>query len=135
MARYKNNSGSFISCKVFKNLGKYEKWMKSARLSQHMFFERRERMIAANFSNTHQFAVAAFEVNRGHPDGPEIHFITNMGVIVIFNKYSHKICSILIARPNQVKRYFDDCGIKISREIWRVVRIAGKHNRQGLNMI
>lgn len=135
MAKYNNKSGRFISCKVFGDLSKYEQWMKSARLSQHVFFERQERLQAANFSNTHQFAVAAFEVDRGHPNGPEIHFITNMGVIVIFNKYSHKVCSILIARPNQIKRYWNDCGLAISRKIWRVVRIAGEHQRQGLNLI
>lgn len=134
--RYReNNSGSFISCEVFSDLSKYEQWMKSARLSDHLATERQVRLQAANFSGTHQFAVAAFEVDRGHPKGPEIHFITNMGVIAIFNKRSHKLCSVLIARPNQVKRYFDDCDLKISRDIWRVIKIAKKHQIQGWNIV
>lgn len=130
-----NKSGKFLSCKVFDDLDKFEQWKSAQNFSNHVVFERPNRMQAANFSNTHQFAVAAFEVDRGHRNGPEIHFITNMGVIVIFNKYTHRLCSVLIARPNQVRRYFDDCNLSMNAELLAVMRLAREHQIQGLNRI
>lgn len=47
-------------------------------------------------------------VDRGHKNGPEIHEITDTGIINIYNKRTGKLITKLIARPGQIKRYFDN---------------------------
>lgn len=49
-----------------------------------------------------------FTVDRGHKNGPEIHEITSTGIINIYNKISGKLVTKLIARPGQIKRYFEN---------------------------
>lgn len=50
--------------------------------------------------------VDAFEIDRGHRNGPEIHEITTTGIINIYNKRTNKLITKLIARPGQIKRYY-----------------------------
>ncbi len=45
-------------------------------------------------------------VDRGHHNGPEIHEISDTGIITVFNKRTHKLITKMIARPGQIKRYF-----------------------------
>lgn len=47
-------------------------------------------------------------IDRHHPNGPEIHEISSTGIITIFNQRTHKLITKLIARPNQIKRYFTE---------------------------
>lgn len=61
-------------------------------------------------------------VDRGHKNGPEIHEISDTGIITIFNKRTHKVVTKLIARPGQIRRYFDNVAdipaglLKLARE-------------------
>lgn len=48
----------------------------------------------------------SFSVDRGHFDGPEIHLITTDGYIIIVNAWTFKLCTVLIARPGQIDRYY-----------------------------
>ena len=52
--------------------------------------------------------VAEFVVDRGHKNGPEIHKISDTGIITIYNKRTNKLITKLIARPGQVRRYYKD---------------------------
>lgn len=45
-------------------------------------------------------------VDRGHKNGPEIHEVTDTGIINIYNEHTKKLITKLIARPAQIKRYF-----------------------------
>ena len=45
--------------------------------------------------------IDSFFVNRGHKDGPEIHSITDTGIILIHNQKSGKMVTKLIARPGR----------------------------------
>lgn len=45
-------------------------------------------------------------VDRGHKNGPEIHEVTDTGIVNIYNERTHKLITKLIARPAQIKRYF-----------------------------
>lgn len=45
----------------------------------------------------------SFVVDRGHPNGPEIHSVTDTGIIVVHNQRTGKMVTKLIARPGQVK--------------------------------
>lgn len=43
--------------------------------------------------------VDSFVVDKGHRNGPEIHSVTDTGIIIIYNKKSGKMVTKLIARP------------------------------------
>lgn len=76
--------------------------------------------------------VDSFVVDRGHKDGPEIHFITDTGIIVIHNQISGKMVTKLIARPGQIRRYYLAEGREVPEDI---VRIAKEHFKKGYNRI
>lgn len=69
------------------------------------------------------------EVDKNHPKGPELHTITSTGIIVVRNKASHKIVTKLIARPGQIRRYFDE----IPEIIEKVIEVARIHQKMGYN--
>ena len=50
--------------------------------------------------------IDSFVVNKGHKDGLERHDITDTGLIIVYNLESKKLVTKLIARENQVKRYY-----------------------------
>jgi hypothetical protein len=66
--------------------------------------------------------IKTVEIDRGHKNGPEIHTISSTGIITIYNKYSKKLVTKLIARPGQIRRYYTtneeapEYLIKITRE-------------------
>lgn len=76
-------------------------------------------------------AIATIRVDRGHRNGAELHTITTTGIIEIRNERTHKLVTKLIARPQQIKRYFTTT----TAEIERVIRIATEHQKLGYNMI
>lgn len=62
-----------------------------------------------------------FYVDKGHVDGPEIHCVTEKGVIFILNQekyerekrygyFCHPLVTVLFARPNQVARLYHAIG-------------------------
>lgn len=48
----------------------------------------------------------SFIVDTGHPNGNEIHTITERAEIVIQNERTKRVVTVLFARPAQVKRYW-----------------------------
>ena len=75
--------------------------------------------------------IKVVEVDRHHKNGPEIHEISDTGIITIFNKATHKMITQLIARPQQIKRYFTNEEI-IPKN---VLRLARQHQELGLNYL
>lgn len=75
--------------------------------------------------------VESFAVDKGHKDGSEIHIVTSTGLIVVFNRNSHKMVTILIARPNQINRYYDMVGRKAPE--W-LLNIAYEHFKLGYHL-
>lgn len=67
-------------------------------------------------------------VDRGHRNGPEVHKITTTGLVVIYNQRTQIMITVLIARPNQIKRYFPEG--KAPEEI---LKIALEHTKAGYN--
>ena len=47
-----------------------------------------------------------FIVDKDHPNGDEVHVITDTGFILIFNYRTKKFITVLHARPMQLKRYY-----------------------------
>lgn len=74
-------------------------------------------------------AVVTIRVDRGHPKGPELHTITTTGIIIIRNEKSHKIVTKLIARPGQIRRYFNE----VPEIIEKIIQIARIHQEMGYN--
>lgn len=77
--------------------------------------------------------IEIFAVDRGHKDGAELHCITSTGLIVIYNRETHKLCTVLIARPNQIKRYYVDLGRNDFPN--SVLELAYEHMKMGYNKI
>lgn len=75
--------------------------------------------------------IATFVVDKGHRNGPELHTITTTGIIIVRNARTKKMVTKLIARPNQIRRYFDE----VTEEVERVITVARKHQQLGYNMV
>lgn len=73
--------------------------------------------------------VKAAVVDRGHINGPEIHLISDTGIISIYNKLSGKMVTQLIARPGQIRRYYVDEEPPVA-----LIKIAAEHVRLGYNL-
>ncbi len=71
--------------------------------------------------------ISYIEIDKGHKNGPEIHLLSDTGIITIFNKRTQKLITRLIARPGQVKRFpnFTET----------VYRLAYEHMQAGYNTI
>lgn len=50
--------------------------------------------------------IDSFVVDKGHDKGAEIHSVTDTGIILIYNKYTNKLITELIARPGQLQRLY-----------------------------
>lgn len=67
-------------------------------------------------------------VDRGHRNGPEIHEVTDNAIVNIYNQRTGKLITKLIARPNQIKRYYEEG--KAPKEI---LNKAYDHMKKGYN--
>lgn len=65
--------------------------------------ERKKRLESIPENN---WIVKAFWVNKGHPNGPEIHIILTGAAVLVINARTMKLCTILFARVGQIKRYY-----------------------------
>lgn len=74
--------------------------------------------------------IDSFVVDKGHKDGAEIHSITDTGLIIIHNKESGKLVTKLIARPEQIKRYYK--GLEKRPPKW-LLDLAEWHKSLGYN--
>lgn len=98
--------------------------------SRHYTADRKAREeLIAKIGNGN--AIATIRVDRGHKNGAELHTITTTGIIEIRNERTHKLVTKLIARPQQIRRYFT----RTTAEIERVIKIATEHQKLGYNMI
>lgn len=67
-------------------------------------------------------------IDRGHRNGPEIHEVTDNAIVNIYNQKTGKLITKLIARPNQIKRYYEEG--KAPKEI---LNKAYDHMKKGYN--
>jgi len=75
--------------------------------------------------------IKTVEIDRHHKNGPEIHQISDTGIITIFNKASKKMITCLIARPSQIKRYYKE-NETIPNTL---IKIAREHQKLKLNYV
>jgi hypothetical protein len=102
-------------------------------VSKHYRWQRnkREKFIDEHFK--YGYLVDEFIVDKGHPHGAERHCITNNGVIIIYNVNSGKLVTKLLARPQQIKRYYENSGRKPPLEYKRILKLAYRHSVAGYN--
>lgn len=102
-------------------------------VSKHYESQRnqREKFIDEHFKD--DYVVDEFIVDRGHPHGAERHCITNNGIIIIFNADSGVMVTKLLARPQQIKRYYKDSGRKPPLEYEYILKVANEHHILGYN--
>lgn len=74
----------------------------------------------------------AFLVDNHHPAGKEIHVVTFTGLILIFNKETKVLATVLIARPMQLKRYFVNIGKVVPSEIYL---LSVQHCKKNFNHV
>lgn len=95
---------------------------------------RREKFIESFLGGDGE-VIDDFIVDRGHPKGPEMHRLTSNGIIIVYNLWSGKLVTRLIARPQQVKRYYEATGWEPPPEYEHVLELARTHNILGYNGI
>ena len=96
--------------------------------SKHYMNDRRDRENRIRLigeGNTIKVAV----VDKGHRNGPEIHMLSDTGIITILNHQTGKRITKLIARPGQIRRYYES----ENRIPAGLLDLAYEHQRLALN--
>ena len=79
--------------------------------SKHYKKKRYKRQkIIDKMLNGDGYIIDGFVIDKGHKDGLEVHSITDTGIIIIHNYHTGKLVTKLIARPQQIERYYKDIG-------------------------
>ena len=95
---------------MFKDVKKIEfTYSKQIEVSQHLLSAQRKYRIEGLRDILSEEIVDVFYVDRNHKNGPEIHIVTCKATILILNFQTKKLCTILFARPGQVRRYYQAC--------------------------
>ena len=76
--------------------------------------------------------IEKFYWDRGHKDGPEIHCITDTGIIIIYNAITNRLVTTLIARPAQINRYYEKEGRVAPQSL---LDLAAEHQEKGYNKL
>lgn len=107
--------------------------MKNEKISKHYNYKRgkRERFIEKHLHGDGNI-IDGFIVDRNHPDGPEVHSLTDNGVIIIHNLESGALVTKLIARPKQIERLYSN-GREKPPEYNRVMELAKWHESLNYN--
>ena len=104
-------------------------------VSKHYLNRRRKR---EKFIEKHLgkgYIVDGFIVDREHPNGAEVHSITDNGIIIIHNLLSGKLVTKLLARPQQIKRYYEHTQREPPEEYEKILELARLHKFLGYNEI
>lgn len=95
---------------------------------------RREKFIE-KYLGGDGYIIDGFIVDNNHPNGLEVHSLTDNGIIIIHNLLSGNLISKLIARPNQIKRYYESTGREPPKEYERILELAKWHQSLGYNHV
>lgn len=76
--------------------------------------------------------IRIFRCDKNHRDGPELHTITDTGIVIIRNEITDKLITALIARPGQIYKYYMN---ENEYPPDFLIDIAVKHSNEGYNHI
>lgn len=100
-------------------------------VSKHYKTKRNKREKFINeYLNGDGRVIDSFLVDRGHKNGMERHDITENGIILIYNANTNILISKLIARENQIKRYYKNAGREPPKSL---IHLAKWHESLGYN--
>ena len=99
-------------------------------LSTHYINDRQAREHLIRTKIGYGRTVDTFIVDRGHRDGAERHEISTTGIITIYNVRTNKLITKLVARPNQIKRYYEAEGRVAPQDI---LNLAYEHTKKNYN--
>lgn len=103
--------------------------------TQHYNNERYKREKFINKYIGDGYIIDGFVVDNGHPNGVEVHSITENAIIIVNNYRTGKLVTKLLARPQQIKRYYEATGRRHPPEYEHVLELAREHNILGYNNI
>lgn len=95
--------------------------------SEHYYYDRQERERLIETIGIGEI-VDTFIIDKGHKNGPERHVLTSTGIIIIYNAYTDKLVTKLIARMGQIKRYYENG--KAPKEL---ISVAKRNQEMGYN--
>ena len=72
----------------------------------------------------------SFVVDTNHPNGNEIHTITTNGIVVMQNERTKALITAIVARPNQIARYFE---YGIPNNVYPIIAKARTHQTLNYN--
>lgn len=107
-------------------LNNYDEFFSTSNKSEHFKKERNNRRDFIEHEIGIGNVIDAFIVDRYHYDGPEVHLLTSTGIILIYNLYTKRFITMLIARPAQIERYYVAVNETAPRAI---LKIAKEHVR------
>lgn len=87
-------------------------------------------MFIYNYLGGNGKIIDSFIVDKGHKDGKELHCVTDHGLIIVYNVHSRKLVTKLIARPQQVKRYYIHTKKEPPEEL---IKLCREHQKKGFN--
>lgn len=73
--------------------------------------------------------IDCFKVDKKHENGCEIHAINENGLIYVYNFKSRKMITILHARAEQLKRYYNALGIATPEQLKNIMNEVEKRNK------
>ena len=124
---------NFKSVSVYNGISRDD--LKSCGKSFHMN-DRDNRMSVVRSLEKTPIINRCFLVDKGHKNGQELHVVTNGGMIYIYNfmklfyRQNNALVTVLIARPNQIKRLYEACNLMVDNAIMENARM---HSRMKLN--
>lgn len=98
--------------------------------TNHLTIDRANRVRAIRELIGFGKPVRGFKVDNHHRNGAEYHLVTSTALILIFNFRTKKLITILVARPNQIKRYYEGMDDTAPQEL---LDLAYEHYKLGYN--
>lgn len=86
---------------------------------------KREKFINKYLNEGH--VIDGFIVDKGHKNGAEVHSLTDNGIIIVYNLHSGVLVTKLIAREQQIKRYYEGTNRERPPEYENVLKLARWH--------
>ena len=90
---------------------------------------KREKFISKHLNGDGKI-IDSFIVDKGHKNGLERHCITDTGLIIIYNARTNFLITKLIARSNQIRRYYYGTDREPPQSL---IRLAEWHESLGYN--
>lgn len=86
---------------------------------------KREKFINKYLNDGH--IIDGFVVDKGHSKGAEVHSLTDNGIIIVHNYHSGLLVTKLIAREQQIKRYYEATKRELPPEYKNILCLARWH--------